>query len=85
MLRANGLILFHDAGMADPTHLNYPPSGPFNQEGAIIIFGTGGLYAIFTMTTGVGLYTRLTGWWNPVRVRLKLDRWGLPINSIPFH
>jgi amino acid transporter len=31
----------------------------------VIAFGTGGLYAMFAMTTGVGLYTRLTGRWNP--------------------
>lgn len=46
----------------------------------IIAFGTGGLYAMFTVTTGVGLYTRLTGRWNPA-----LGRWGLPINVIAFH
>jgi amino acid transporter len=51
----------------------------------IIAFGTGGLYAMFTMTTGVGLYTRLTGSWNPSRGQLKLGRWGLPINVIAFH
>jgi hypothetical protein len=38
------------------------------------------LYAMFTVTTGVGLYTRLTGRWNPA-----LGRWGLPINVIAFH
>lgn len=38
------------------------------------------LYAMFTVTTGVGLYTRLTGRWNPA-----LGRWGLPINMIAFH
>ena len=51
----------------------------------IIAFGTGGLYAMFTMTTGVGLYTRLTGRWNPALGQLKLGRWGLPINVIAFH
>jgi len=51
----------------------------------IIAFGTGGLYAMFTMTTGVGLYTRLTGRWDPARGQLKLGRWGLPINLIAFH
>jgi amino acid transporter len=51
----------------------------------IIAFGTGGLYAMFTVTTGVGLYTRLTGRWNPALGHLKLGRWGLPINVIAFH
>lgn len=51
----------------------------------IIAFGTGGLYAMFIMTTGVGLYTRLTGRWDPVRGQLKLGRWGLPINIVAFH
>lgn len=51
----------------------------------IIAFVTGGLYAMFTMTTGVGLYTRVTGRWNPALGRLKLGRWGLPINVIAFH
>jgi hypothetical protein len=51
----------------------------------IIAFGTGGLYAMFTVTTGVGLYTRLTGRWNPALRHLKLGRWGLPINVIAFH
>ncbi|MDR4464407.1 MAG: APC family permease [Nitrospira sp.] len=51
----------------------------------IIAFGTGGLYAMFTMTTGVGLYTRLTGRWDPARGQLNLGRWGLPINVIAFH
>ena len=40
---------------------------------------------MFTMTTGVGLYTRLTGRWDPARGQLKLGRWGLPINLIAFH
>ena len=51
----------------------------------IIAFGTGGLYAMFTMTTGVGLYTRLTGRWDPALGQLNLGRWGLPINVIAFH
>ncbi len=51
----------------------------------IIAFGTGGLYAMFTVTTGVGLYTRLTGRWNPALGQLKLGQWGLPINMIAFH
>jgi amino acid transporter len=51
----------------------------------IIAFGTGGLYAMFTMTTGVGLYARLSGRWNPALGRLNLGRWGLPINVIAFH
>jgi amino acid transporter len=51
----------------------------------IIAFGTGGLYAMFTMTTGVGLYTRLTGRWDPSLGQLNLGRWGLPINVIAFH
>ncbi|MDH4237551.1 MAG: APC family permease [Nitrospira sp.] len=51
----------------------------------IIAFGTGGLYAMFTMTTGVGLYARLTGRWNPAHGQLNLGRWGLLINVIAFH
>ncbi|MBH0202613.1 MAG: amino acid permease [Nitrospira sp.] len=51
----------------------------------IIAFGTGGLYAMFTITTGVGLYTRLTGQWNPALGQFSLGRWGLPINVIAFH
>ena len=51
----------------------------------IIAFGTGGLYAMFAMTTGVGLYTRLSGRWNPALGQLNLGRWGLPINLIAFH
>ena len=43
----------------------------------VIAFGTGGLYAMFAMTTGVGLYTRLTGRWNPALGELKLGVWGL--------
>jgi amino acid transporter len=50
----------------------------------VIAFGTGGLYAMFAMTTGVGLYTRLTGRWNPALGELKLGVWGLAINVIAF-
>jgi amino acid transporter len=50
----------------------------------VIAFGTGGLYAMFAMTTGVGLYTRLTGRWNPALGALKLGVWGLMINTIAF-
>ncbi|TYP91112.1 MULTISPECIES: APC family permease [Nitrosomonas] len=50
----------------------------------IIAFGTGGLYAMFSMTTGVGLYTRLTGRWDPALGELRLGRWGLIINIIAF-
>ncbi len=50
----------------------------------IIAFGTGGLYAMFTMTTGVGLFTRLTGRWNPALGELKLGAWGLVINTAAF-
>jgi amino acid transporter len=50
----------------------------------IIAFGTGGLYAMFTMTTGVGLYARLTRRWNPTLGHLQLGRWGLVINTIAF-
>ncbi|MDZ4854818.1 MAG: APC family permease [Nitrospirota bacterium] len=50
----------------------------------IIAFGTGGLYAMFAMTTGVGLYTRLTGRWNPALGELKLGGWGLAINVAAF-
>jgi len=50
----------------------------------VIAFGTGGLYAMFAMTTGVGLYTRLTGRWNPALGELKLGAWGLMINMIAF-
>lgn len=50
----------------------------------IIAFGTGGLYAMFTMTTGVGLYTRLTGRWDPSLGQLKLGAWGLLINTVAF-
>ena len=51
----------------------------------IIAFGTGGLYGMFTMTTGIGLYARLSGRWDPTLGRLNLGRWGLPINVIAFH
>src|SRR5688500_14945864 len=50
----------------------------------VIAFGTGGLYAMFSMTTGVGLFTRLTGRWNPALGELKLGIWGLLINIIAF-
>jgi hypothetical protein len=50
----------------------------------VLAFGTGGLYAMFTMTTGVGLYTRLTGRWNPALGELKLGVWGLLINAVAF-
>ncbi|MCX5727233.1 MAG: APC family permease, partial [Nitrospirae bacterium] len=50
----------------------------------IIAFGTGGLYAMFAMTTGVGLYTRLTGRWNPALGELRLGGWGLAINVAAF-
>jgi len=50
----------------------------------IIAFGTGGLYAMFAMTTGVGLYTRLTGRWNPALGELRLGIWGLLINVAAF-
>ena len=50
----------------------------------VLAFGTGGLYAMFVMTTGVGLYTRLTGRWNPALGELRLGPWGLVINTIAF-
>ena len=50
----------------------------------VIAFGTGGLYAMFAMTTGVGLYTHLTGRWNPALGELKLGVWGLAINVAAF-
>lgn len=50
----------------------------------IIAFGTGGLYAMFAMTTGVALFSRLTGRWNPDLGELKLGRWGLVINTLAF-
>jgi amino acid transporter len=51
----------------------------------VLAFGTGGLYAMFTMTTGVGLYARLAGRWNPALGQLHLGWWGLAINVIAFH
>ncbi len=50
----------------------------------VLAFGTGGLYAMFAMTTGVGLYTRITGRWDPSFGQLKLGSWGLPINIAAF-
>lgn len=50
----------------------------------VIAFGTGGLYAMFAMTTGVGLFARLTGRWNPALGELKLGVWGLVINILAF-
>ncbi|MBI0409116.1 MAG: APC family permease [Nitrosomonadaceae bacterium] len=50
----------------------------------VIAFGTGGLYAMFAMATGVGLYARLTGRWDPSLGDLKLGVWGLVINGIAF-
>ncbi|MBL8038803.1 MAG: amino acid permease [Nitrospira sp.] len=50
----------------------------------VLAFGTGGLYAMFAMTTGVGLYTRLTGRWDPALGQLKLGTWGLLINMTAF-
>lgn len=50
----------------------------------VLAFGTGGLYAMFAMTTGVGLYTRLTGRWNPSLGEFKLGAWGLLINTAAF-
>ena len=50
----------------------------------VLAFGTGGLYAMFAMTTGVGLYTRLTGRWDPSLGALKLGTWGLLINTAAF-
>ncbi|MBH0179653.1 MAG: amino acid permease [Nitrospira sp.] len=50
----------------------------------VLAFGTGGLYAMFAMTTGVGLYTRLTGRWDPALGELKLGIWGLLINVAAF-
>jgi amino acid transporter len=50
----------------------------------VLAFGTGGLYAMFVMTTGVGLYTRLTGRWNPALGALKMGAWGLVINAAAF-
>jgi len=50
----------------------------------VLAFGTGGLYAMFVMTTGVGLYTRLTGRWNPALGELRLGVWGSVINVVAF-
>jgi amino acid transporter len=50
----------------------------------IIAFGTGGLYAMFSVTTGVGLYSRLTGRWNPALGALKLGALGLAVNTVAF-
>lgn len=50
----------------------------------VIAFGTGGLYAMFAMTTGVGLFARLTGRWDPALGELKLGAWGLVINVAAF-
>jgi len=50
----------------------------------VLAFGTGGLYAMFVMTTGVGLFTRLTGRWNPALGELKLGVWGSVINVAAF-
>lgn len=50
----------------------------------VLAFGTGGLYAMFVMTTGVGLYTRLAGRWNPALGELRLGVWGLAINVAAF-
>ena len=50
----------------------------------VLAFGTGGLYAMFVMTTGVGLCTRLTGGWNPALGELRLGVWGLAINLVAF-
>jgi amino acid transporter len=50
----------------------------------IIAFGTGGLYAMFAFTTGIGLFARLSGRWNPDLGELKLGKWGLVINTLAF-
>ena len=50
----------------------------------VLAFGTGGLYAMFTMTTGVGLYSRLMGRWNPALGELRLGVWGSVINVAAF-
>ena len=50
----------------------------------VIAFGTGGLYAMFAMTTGVGLFARLSGRWDPSLGELKLGVWGLLINTVAF-
>jgi amino acid transporter len=50
----------------------------------IIAFGTGGLYAMFAFTTGIGLFARLSGRWDPDLGELKLGKWGLVINTLAF-
>lgn len=50
----------------------------------IIAFGTGGLYAMFAFTTGIALFARLSGRWNPALGQLKLGKWGLLINTLAF-
>jgi len=50
----------------------------------VLAFGTGGLYAMFAMTTGVALYTRLRGRWDPSLGELKLGSWGVLINIAAF-
>lgn len=55
-----------------------------NAVGTIIAFGTGGLYAMFAMTTGMGLFARITGRWDPALGELNLGVWGLPINIAAF-
>ncbi len=50
----------------------------------IIAFGTGGLYTMFTFTTGFALFARLSGRWNPQLGELKLGAWGLVINILAF-
>ncbi|OQW39811.1 MAG: amino acid permease [Proteobacteria bacterium SG_bin4] len=50
----------------------------------IIAFGTGGLYAMFAFTTGIALFARLSGRWNPALGQLKLGKWGLIINTLAF-
>ncbi len=50
----------------------------------VLAFGTGGLYAMFAMTTGVGLYTRITGRWDASLGELKLGTLGLLINIAAF-
>lgn len=58
----------------------------FNDDAVatIIAFGTGGLYAMFAFTTGVALFARFSGRWNPDLGQLKLGRWGLIINTAAF-
>ena len=50
----------------------------------VLAFGTGGLYAMFVMTTGAGLYTRLDGRWDPSLGELRLGVWGSVINVAAF-